>query len=127
MAGPSAVRPLSWAQFQVVAHERVADSKLFADSLAGTDAGLAPALLQALLPRVACVAQWPLRFVIHLARRGPIKVNARHEHRAWVVSLTAEHCATHQWLAGQQQALQQRLTRRLGQPVNVRLHQGWQG
>lgn len=100
-----------------------ADSKLFADNLSGLDAGLVQALFEQLMPRMAWSGQWPLQFVIGLARRGRIKVSARYERYAWSISLEAEQYATHQWLASQQQYCQRRLARKLGHSVRIQLMQ----
>lgn len=115
------------AQTAVVARVSEADSKLFADNLSGTDFGLAQAMSEQLLPRVAVTGQSPLQFVICLARRGRIYVRARYEGRAWSISLQAEQAGTRQWLIRQQQHCQQHLARTLGQPVSLQLMQARRG
>lgn len=114
---------LSFHDYQaaVVARVSEADSKLFADNLSGTDTGLAQAMSEQLLPRVAVTGQLPLQFMICLARRGRINVRARYERQAWSISLEAEQSGTRQWLARQQQHCQQSLARKLGQPVSIQL------
>lgn len=114
---------LSFHDYQaaVVARVSEADSKLFADNLSGTDTGLAQAMSEQLLPRVAVTGQLPLQFMICLARRGRINVRARYERQAWCISLEAEQSGTRQWLARQQQHCQQSLARKLGQPVSIQL------
>ena len=116
---------LSFHDYQaaVVARVSEADSKLFADNLSGTDTGLAQAMSEQLLPRVAVTGQLPLQFMICLARRGRINVRARYERQAWSISLEAEQSGTRQWLARQQQHCQQSLARKLGQPVCIQLMQ----
>jgi len=111
------------AQTAVVARVSEADSKLFADNLSGTDSGLARALSEQLLPRMAVTGQLPLQFVICLARRGRIIVRARFEPQGWGISLEAEQSGTRQWLARQQQHCQQSLARKLGLPVSIQLTQ----
>ena len=114
---------LSFHDYQaaVVARVSEADSKLFADNLSGTDTGLAQAMSEQLLPRVAVTGQLPWQFMICLARRGRINVRARYERQAWSISLEAEQSGTRQWLARQQQHCQQSLARKLGQPVSIQL------
>ncbi|MES2870941.1 MAG: type III secretion system HrpP C-terminal domain-containing protein [Pseudomonadota bacterium] len=108
----------------------VADSQLFAGLMAGgtsrvspsaADVRLAQAVSDQLLLRVSGASQWPIQFVIELARRGRVHVSARYERRVWTISLQAEQAATSQWLGEQQQSCQQSLARRLGQPVRVLL------
>ena len=107
---------LSFHDYQAPATAPVsdADSQRFADNLSGTDFGLAHAMSEQLLPRVAVTGQSPLQFVICLARRGRIYVRARYERRAWSISLEAEQAGTRQWLIRQQQHCQQHLARTLG-------------
>ena len=118
---------------------RVADSKLFNAFLASGVQGSLPdtrlanpadavefaqAMSEQLMPRLGGSGHWPLQFVMCLARRGRIKVSARHEPQGWSIWLDAERADTCQWLAGQQQRCQQSLARRLGRPVRIELMQG---
>ena len=123
MSQPSGLMPLQVPFYDYGSAESgfEADSKLFADNLSGPDAGLMRTLSEHLMPRMAWVGQWPLQFVIDLARRGRINVSARYERHAWSISLQADQYATHQWLASQQQYCQRRLARTLGHPVWVQL------
>lgn len=118
---------------------RVADSKLFSALLAPGGQGCSPdtrpanpadaagfidAMSEQLMPRLGGSGHWPMQFVMCLARRGRIKVSARHEPQGWSIWLDAERADTCQWLAGQQQRCQQSLACRLGRPVRVELMQG---
>lgn len=127
MAQPSGLKPalLSFHDYQAPATAPVsdADSQLFADNLSGIDSGLARAMSEQLLPRMAVTGQLPLQFVICLARRGRITVRVRFEPQGWGISLEAEQSGTRQWLARQQQHCQQSLARKLGQPVCIQLMQ----
>ena len=125
MAGSSGIIPLllARARSQAVAPELAADCKLFADSLAGADKGLAQALSEALMPRATGAGPWPVQFVLHLAHRGRVSVSARYEHHGWLIILKAQQSATRQWLSRQQQPCQRRLARALGQVVRIRLLQ----
>ena len=124
MAGSSGIIPLllARARSQAAAPELAADCKLFADSLAGADKGLAQALSEALMPR-ATGRQPCVQFVLHLAHRGRVNVSACYEHQGWLITLRAQQSATRQWLARQQQPCQRRLARALGQIVRIRLLQ----
>lgn len=125
MSQPSGLMPLQVPFYDYGSADSAveADSKLFADNLSGPDAGLVRTLSEHLMPRMAWVGQWPLQFVIDLARRGRINVSARYERRAWSISLGADQYATRQWLASQQQHCQRRLARQLGQSVRVQVIQ----
>lgn len=85
------------------------------------DAGLIPAVADQLLAHMSRGGQWPMQFVIELARRGRVHVSARYERRVWAISLEAEQVATSQWLVGQHHTCQQSLARTLGQPVRLQL------
>lgn len=85
------------------------------------DAGLIQAVADQLLPYASGGGQWPMQFVIELARRGRVHVSARYERRVWAISLEAEQVATSQWLTNQQQVCQQSLARTLGQSVRVQV------
>ena len=123
-----------------VACARATDSKLFCVLLArGSHAGppatrlsnladacgFAYALSDQLVPRLGRIGHGPMQFVILLARRGRIRVSARHECQGWSIWLDAECRDTCRWLAGQQQRCQQAIAQRLGQPVRVQLLQRW--
>lgn len=127
MTDSSGLNPvlLALARYQPVAPARAAadDCKLFADSLAGADMGLAQALAEALMPRATRCGSWSLQFVLHLAHRGRVSVSARYEHHGWLITLRAQQSATRRWLARQQQPCQRRLARALGQCVRIRLLQ----
>ena len=124
MAESSGVNPvpLPLARYLPAAPARAADCKLFADSLAGADRGLAQVLSEAPMPR-ATGCQPCMQFVLHLAHRGRVNVSACYEHQGWLITLRAQQSATRQWLARQQQPCQRRLARALGQIVRIRLLQ----
>ena len=121
MAGSSGISPLAWPRPLADAPARAADSRLFADSLAGADMGLAQALGEALMPRIAGRGPWPVQFVLHLAHRGQVNVSAGYAAQGWHITLGAQQAGTRHWLARQRQACQRRLGRALGQPVSLQL------
>jgi len=88
------------------------------------DAQLIQALSGPLLYRAEGGGPWPLQFVIDLVRRGRIKVSAGYERGVWNIALQPELAFTWRWLATRQPCCQERLARRLGQPVRVSLQQG---
>ena len=83
--------------------------------------GLAQALGEALMPRIAGRGPWPVQFVLHLAHRGQVNVSAGYAAQGWHITLGAQQAGTRQWLARQRQACQRRLARALGQPVSLQL------
>ena len=97
MAESSGVNPvpLPLARYLPAAPARAADCKLFADSLAGADMGL--------------------------AHRGQVNVSAGYAAQGWHITLGAQQAGTRHWLARQRQACQRRLARALGQPVSLQL------
>ena len=125
MSQPPGLKPVQVPchDYATTASVAEADSTLFADNLSGADAGLVRTLSDHLMSRMARSGQWPLQFVIDLARRGRINVSARYERRTWSISLAADQYTTRQWLASQQQHCQRRLARQLGQPVRVQVMQ----
>lgn len=90
----------------------------------GGDAQLIKALSEPLLSRAGGSGPWPLQFVIDLVRRGRIKVSAGYERGVWNIALQPELACTGRWLTTQQSCCQERLARRLGQPVRVSLQRG---
>ena len=95
MAESSGISPLAWPRPLAGAPARAADSRLFADSLAGADMGL--------------------------AHRGQVNVSAGYAAQGWHITLGAQQAGTRHWLARQRQACQRRLARALGQPVSLQL------
>lgn len=85
------------------------------------DVGLIHAMAELLAPRLSGGGQWPMQFVINLARLGRINVSARYERRVWNIALEAEQTSTYEWLVNHQQVAQERLTQTLGAPVRVQL------
>lgn len=128
------------ARQAAISSDSLVDSRLFARLMADdygepslrpqvscsvpcADVGLIHAMAEQLAPRLSGGGQWPMQFVIELARLGRINVSARYERRVWNIALEAEQASTYQWLVNHQQITQERLAQTLGQPIRVQLFQ----
>lgn len=77
------------------------------------------ALAEQLETRLIGASQWPLNMTLYMPRLGRINVRAGHENQSWDITLEAEEARTSIWLAGARQGCQERLSRGLGQPVDL--------